>query len=644
MRRFLSICLLVLLIAPASASARPAKRIGSVPRSEAALPALAPAPADELTRSYRSGEISENDYVIDRARTIGDLDAVRDEYGRVAASTPHSATMILRDLWVRLPSMTTTQRQIARSLMARPTDSGGDGTVEYTTEEAAPICTENVCVHYVATTADAATPSYAASVSAVMEEVWSIEVDRLGWRAPKTDLPAIDNGGDGRFDVYLGQAGGNYGYCGVAGNYGNRTAAPYCVIDNDFSASDFGDIDPVAAVKATAAHEFAHAVQFNYDLLVDGYLAEQTATWMEDEVYDAINDPYGYLTLGVLARPDVPIDTAGDPALGGFEYGSFVWMRYLSESFGGQEVVRDVWERVAAGRYSLEAIQATIASKGSDFGSSFADFTSRNVDPSSFYEEGAAYEEWQPPVRSARHSMGSGGITATVPDADHLSARYISFTNSGGSSSDQLTVSVDMTDTSNGSRATLVGLGGTTPTFTQLSLDQTGAGTATVPFAGEVVLVLTNAAPEMNNCDSGGVYSCAGYPAFDDQTYGYSAAIGSSAPAPPQSVDGGIGLDSPPTITGLRAAPNPFVAGRKTKIFFTTDEAAKIKMVIVGSTGSKVGAWSVEVPEAGDWYTPWAGKTPTGKLVKRGTYKIKLTPRDAAGNVGSTAVTSVRVK
>ena len=644
MRRLLVLSLLAFLCLPSVAHAARLAKPATANPAGSELPPLAPAPADALSRSYSVGAISENEYVIERARTIGDLRAVQDEFGDVGAPLTHSATSILRDLWLRLPSMSTNQRQAARSLLARPTDTGGDGTLEYTTEEEAPICTPNVCVHYVTTTDDAATPTYAASVSVIMEEVWAAEVTRLGWRAPKSDLSASDNGGDGRLDVYLGNAGGNYGYCAVGGNYSGRTAAAYCVIDNDFSSAEFGSVDVIAAAKATAAHEFAHAVQFNYNLWAESYVMEQTATWMEDEVYDDLNDAYGYLTLGALALPGVSIDTGGTEAFPGFEYGSFVWMRYLSERFGGQHVVRDVWERLAAGAYSLEAIAATVGTKGSDFRSSFADFTSRNVDPSSFYEEGAGYEEWQPPVRSVRHSVGTGGVTASAADVDHLSARFISFTPSGGSSSDQLTVSVDMTGTANGSRATLVSVGATTSTQTPISLDDTGAGTATVPFANEVVLVLTNAAPEMNRCDTDGVFSCGGYPAFDDQSYGYAAAVGTSAPTPPASVDGGAGIDTPPTITNLRAAPNPFVRGRKTKVLFSIDEAAKVKMVIAKSTGTKVGAWVMALPEAGDWYTPWNGKTAGGKLVSAGTYKIKLTPTDSAGNVGAPATTSVKVK
>ena len=43
----------------------------------------------------------------------------------------------------------------------------------------------------------------------------------------------------------------------------------YCVLDNDFSAAEFGYPDPTLPLRVTAAHEFFHAIQFAYDLYED---------------------------------------------------------------------------------------------------------------------------------------------------------------------------------------------------------------------------------------------------------------------------------------------------------------------------------------------------------------------------------------
>ena len=55
---------------------------------------------------------------------------------------------------------------------------------------------------------------------------------------------------------------------------------------------------------------------------------------MEDEVYDDVNDNYQYLPASPLGRPDVPFDLAisdfSSPSYG-FQYGAFVFFRYLTE-------------------------------------------------------------------------------------------------------------------------------------------------------------------------------------------------------------------------------------------------------------------------------------------------------------------------
>ena len=52
---------------------------------------------------------------------------------------------------------------------------------------------------------------------------------------------------------------------------------------------------PINALRVTAAHEFFHAIQFAYDVKEDLWFMEGSATWVEDEVYDSINDNYQFL-------------------------------------------------------------------------------------------------------------------------------------------------------------------------------------------------------------------------------------------------------------------------------------------------------------------------------------------------------------
>ncbi len=67
----------------------------------------------------------------------------------------------------------------------------------------------------------------------------------------------------------------------------------YIVIDNDYAG--FGFADPQDPMKVTVAHEFSHACQFAHDYLESVWYMECTSTWIEDYVYDAVNDYRNYI-------------------------------------------------------------------------------------------------------------------------------------------------------------------------------------------------------------------------------------------------------------------------------------------------------------------------------------------------------------
>ena len=54
------------------------------------------------------------------------------------------------------------------------------------------------------------------------------------------------------------------------GRYPRRTTS-FCVLDNDFARAQFGRA-PMDTLRVTAAHEFFHAIQFNYDYREDRWL------------------------------------------------------------------------------------------------------------------------------------------------------------------------------------------------------------------------------------------------------------------------------------------------------------------------------------------------------------------------------------
>ena len=181
----------------------------------------------------------------------------------------------------------------------------------------------------------------------------------------------------------------------------------YCVVDNDYAESIFSNHTPIGNLEVTLAHEFFHAVQFSYDFGEDTWLMEGTATWMEDQVYDSINDNRQYLQNSPLKYPWVPLDHSHKCC---FQYGSWIWFRYLSESIS-PAVIQQIWNRADAApsgpdNYSIEAIPHVLTSHGTRFrGKAFADFAVWNEIPGKRYSEGKA-GHYPTPVGSGSFALG----------------------------------------------------------------------------------------------------------------------------------------------------------------------------------------------------------------------------------------------
>ncbi len=121
----------------------------------------------------------------------------------------------------------------------------------------------------------------------------------------------------------------------------------------------------------TLAHEYNHILQFGYDAYQDAWFAESSAVWMEDEVYNDINDYLRYVRRWVK-RYDTPL-TANSIK----EYGSAVWNKWLAHRYG-RAIVRNAWARAVhtkPGGFSVAAYDSAIKAAGnSDFSRDFARF------------------------------------------------------------------------------------------------------------------------------------------------------------------------------------------------------------------------------------------------------------------------------
>ncbi len=195
-----------------------------------------------------------------------------------------------------------------------------------------------------------------ARYAATLDAAWETEIRRFGWARPPRDPGRRPPGG--RYPVRVENLSpGLYGYVtgtGIVGNnratpWNDRDAAASCmVLNRDFAQFPGSALD---ALRATAAHEFNHSIQFGYGALtgpgkVTDVLVEGLATEMEDEVFDSSNDSYNYLW---------PRFTSPMGRYGGSPYPYWVVFRAMAERFGtgrrggSEDVYQAFWEQVSRG-------------------------------------------------------------------------------------------------------------------------------------------------------------------------------------------------------------------------------------------------------------------------------------------------------
>lgn len=523
------------------------------------LPALTPAPEDALTRALETGRLTEAEYTFERALSLFEPKVVARRFGEIAALDPREATLVLRDLVLRKRELSGADRASAAALLARPTDErGGDPiNIKYGGADAKRTCSTDLCVHYVtegkhqvdATDADAnGLPDYVDTVVTVMQQVWDQEVVTYGFRKPKGDLSSRNDGGNQKIDFYLGQLGdrGLYGYCtsddpnvdrAINGTYKFSDMSAYCVVDNDYSPAEYPGQTPLENLQVTGAHEFFHAVQFAYDLFEDLWILESTATWVEDEVFDDINDNLQFLNPSSAMRtPRVSLDF-GDPS-SGFPYGNFIFWRYASETFG-RKVVRQVWNQAdgAKGGPNLYSLAATrhVLERKSSFGKVFSQFALANFLPDNYYSEGASYRMATGGGARANKSFTLGKFNPRTPSEsrrlDHLASSYFLFKRGKGvGSGTRLKVNVDGPGIKSKPKALLVALDGSKVVSRRfIRLNGRGAGSAKVPFgtATRALLVLSNASTRFKDCFKGfrSPYSCAGRPVDQNKVFNFKASL-----------------------------------------------------------------------------------------------------------------------
>ncbi|MBE7549943.1 MAG: hypothetical protein HS126_02550 [Anaerolineales bacterium] len=217
-------------------------------------------------------------------------------------------------------------------------------------------------------------PDFVEAVAEALEFSWQRQVEAMGWRPPLLDE---GEGGDSKLDVYLEDQshlfgnGDLFGYTDTFGGFtGDNPATPkeetdtayaYLSLDNDYDPDQFDlyELDPLDAMRTTAAHEFNHALQSAYDD-EDPYawIYEATAVWAEDELYPELDGARSYLA-DYMDAPDLCPLSVGRDDQDVRWYGGWILLRYLAEQHGGPETIRRLWENMAE-LDGLTALEATL--------------------------------------------------------------------------------------------------------------------------------------------------------------------------------------------------------------------------------------------------------------------------------------------
>ncbi|MFN8451831.1 MAG: MXAN_6640 family putative metalloprotease [Anaerolineae bacterium] len=214
---------------------------------------------------------------------------------------------------------------------------------------------EHFRFHYTRSGGDRVDLTFLEAIEQAFEDSWRVEVDQMNWPAPLADDAM---GGNSLYDVYIMDSIGTgeeaLGFTSPELFVGDNPNTPekeeyastsYIAIDNDFNDVEFGeDQDAVTVMRATAFHEFHHAIQFGFDgAEPHHWFAEATSTWMETVGAGKDQDATGYVATA-FDYPELCLGTTAEDE--SIMYGEWTFMQFLTDEFG-KEAVHDLWREIA---------------------------------------------------------------------------------------------------------------------------------------------------------------------------------------------------------------------------------------------------------------------------------------------------------
>ncbi len=287
--------------------------------------------------------------------------------------------------------------EVARVVDTRPTLSGPELTLE----------TQHAVIHYTLEGEDAVSEDLVYTAADAVEYVWQREIVDMGYPPPLSD---DGRGGNDKYDFYFTKQFLTYGYTSGEAAVDENSRPSYIALATWLDTVE---------TQVTVAHEFFHSIHMTMDYKESTWWFETTATWMEDMVYDDINDYYNYIPQA-FNNPETPIDANTN-----IMYAYAIYCHSLSEQFG-EDIIKDIWFAASASAdpEALYYNKQVVESYGAAWPTTIHNFREAMLDLDRF-EEGDAYADEVGEVdMSGSFNTYPGNAQGTL---DHTGAHMIEF-------------------------------------------------------------------------------------------------------------------------------------------------------------------------------------------------------------------------
>jgi len=320
---------------------------------------------DKIDRAQTEGRLTADQAILLKTQVLKSTKTPPSEYRPDQALPERCGTRVTSEVLENWDSYSVETRTALREIMARPAqqkslvspdslfvihyDTAGPHAVPAEDEDSSGV------------------PDYPENLALYADSSYRKEVLQMGYFTPPSD-------GDGRYDVYTQNLGSNlYGFCQPEspGPAPWTDYTSFIVVHNTFLGfppNNDPDGAQKGAMKVTVAHEFHHAVQFAYNASSSGRLwfMEVTSTWMEEVVFDPVDDNYNYLPI-FFAEPQTPLTNTGIHM-----YSSFIWNQYLAQNFG-PDLIRHAWQENISFQ-AATALDRALQTRSTNLGKEFSRF------------------------------------------------------------------------------------------------------------------------------------------------------------------------------------------------------------------------------------------------------------------------------